>query len=230
MMLAVHLAGTDNVEADALSRQMSTTHKWELDRVVCNQLFQLRGQPDIDLFATRLNRLYGLFCSRVGLGLDSRGDALMIDWNNLFFYAFPPIPLLMKVVSKIVHDNATGILITPWSTSGPTVLSSDIQAILESALRPSTRKSYSAKWRRFSSFANAHSFSPESASIENILQFLFNLHRSGLKPSSIKVYTAAISHFRGSIQGSSVFSQPLIRCFLKGLQNLHPSVQPVMPT
>ncbi|KAF7238272.1 Enzymatic polyprotein [Varanus komodoensis] len=62
MMLAVHLAGTDNVEADALSRQMSTTHEWELDRVVCNQLFQLWGQPDIDLFATRSNRVCELFC------------------------------------------------------------------------------------------------------------------------------------------------------------------------
>ncbi|XP_044292792.1 uncharacterized protein LOC123026809 [Varanus komodoensis] len=115
------------------------------------------------------------------------------------------------------------------SVLGPTVLSSDIQAILESALRPSTRKSYSAKWRKFSSFVNACSFSLELTSIENILQFLFNLHRSGLKPSSIKIYTAAILHFRGSIHGSSVFSQPLIRRFLKGLQNLHPSVQPVMP-
>ncbi|KAF7243474.1 Far upstream element-binding protein 1 [Varanus komodoensis] len=118
----------------------------------------------------------------------------------------------------------TGIL------SGLTSLDPDILRILESALRPSTRKSYTVKWRRFSSFAESRSFNPITASVENILQFLLQLHCSGLKPSSIEVYAAALSHYRGTVQGLSVFSQPLVRKFLKGLQNLHPSIRPVMPT
>ncbi|KAF7243712.1 Disintegrin and metalloproteinase domain-containing protein 23 [Varanus komodoensis] len=82
------------------------------------------------------------------------GDTLMVLWSNINFYAFPPIPLITKVIAKIIHDNAT----------------------------------------------ESNSFASLSASVENILQFLFELHRSELKPSYIKVYTAAISHYRGVIQ------------------------------
>ncbi|KAF7246574.1 Origin recognition complex subunit 5 [Varanus komodoensis] len=112
--IIIEHVGTDNVEADALSRQMSTTHEWELDRPICDKLFRMWVYPDIDLFATRENRVCKLFCSRAGIGQDSRGDALMINWNNVTFYAFPLIPLLMGVVLKIVQDNATEILITSW--------------------------------------------------------------------------------------------------------------------
>ncbi|KAF7240330.1 Low-density lipoprotein receptor-related protein 1 [Varanus komodoensis] len=54
--LMVHLAGTDNQEASALSRQMLTTHEWELDRPTCHRLFRTWGSPDIDLFATHTNK------------------------------------------------------------------------------------------------------------------------------------------------------------------------------
>ncbi|KAF7243781.1 Arginine repressor, partial [Varanus komodoensis] len=46
--LAVHLARTDNEEANSLSRRMLTTHEWELDRQFCQYLFQLWGPPDKD--------------------------------------------------------------------------------------------------------------------------------------------------------------------------------------
>ncbi|KAF7238883.1 Serine/threonine-protein phosphatase 6 regulatory subunit 1 [Varanus komodoensis] len=55
-LVVVHLAGTDNVEADLLSRQMSTSHEWELDRHICDQLFHRWGHPNMDLFATWQNR------------------------------------------------------------------------------------------------------------------------------------------------------------------------------
>ncbi|XP_044297507.1 calcium uptake protein 2, mitochondrial isoform X2 [Varanus komodoensis] len=44
------------------------------------------------------------------------------------------------------------------------------------------------------------------------------------------MYMAAISYYRGTVQGSSIFSQPLVKRFLKGLCNLHPMVRPLMPT
>ncbi|KAF7246172.1 Lamina-associated polypeptide 2, isoform alpha [Varanus komodoensis] len=105
-----------------------------------------------------------------------------------------------------------------------------IDFILQSALHPSTRRSYEAKWKRFTTFAGANHFTPESVSIDNILSFLLSLHQSGLKPTSVKVCIAAISHFRGPVLGLSVFSHALIRHFLKGLQNLHPPVRPLVLT
>ncbi|KAF7236370.1 Importin subunit alpha-4 [Varanus komodoensis] len=58
--MAVHLAGTDNVEANRLSRHMSTSHEWELDPQTCDHLFHRWGFPDIDLFTTRQNRTAAL--------------------------------------------------------------------------------------------------------------------------------------------------------------------------
>ncbi|KAF7252362.1 Protein P [Varanus komodoensis] len=114
--------------------------------------------------------------------------------------------------------------------SNPTAFHPDIQHILDSALKPSTRKSYAAKWRRFSTFAESCSFSPFTSSIHQILQFLLELHHSGLKSSSVKVYMAAIAYHRGLVDRSTIFSQPTVKRFLKGLHNLNPSIRLVMPT
>ncbi|KAF7250030.1 hypothetical protein EYD10_04637 [Varanus komodoensis] len=114
MLIAIHLAGTDNIEADMLSRHMLTTHEWELARQTCAKLFRLWGYPEIDLFAAQNNRVCARYCSRMGIGSGSMGDALMVPWTNMTFYAFPPIPLLTRVVARIAQHCATGILITPW--------------------------------------------------------------------------------------------------------------------
>ncbi|KAF7246105.1 Transposon Ty3-I Gag-Pol polyprotein [Varanus komodoensis] len=111
-LLAVHLAGTENTDTDLLSRHMSRSHKWELDHRVHDMLFHRWGQPD--LFATQQNRACMACCSRAGMGQDSLEDAFMIPWTNMTFYAFPPIPLIMRVLAKIIHEGATGLLITPW--------------------------------------------------------------------------------------------------------------------
>ncbi|XP_044302570.1 uncharacterized protein LOC123031543 [Varanus komodoensis] len=103
-LLTVHLTSVDNEEADALSRWMSTTH----------HIFQHWGTPDIDLFATVDNAVYTNYCSWAGIGPNSLGDALMVNWANMFFYAFPPIPLIAKTLTKNVQDEAQGILIMPW--------------------------------------------------------------------------------------------------------------------
>ncbi|KAF7236420.1 Cysteine-rich venom protein 2, partial [Varanus komodoensis] len=116
------------------------------------------------------------------------------------------------------------------SNPNPTFFHPDIQHIIDSALKPSTRKSYKAKWKRFSAFAESRSFSPILSSIQQILQFLLELHHSRLKLSSIKVYTAAIAYYRGLVDGSPLFSHPILKRFLKGRYNLNPSIRPVMPT
>ncbi|KAF7247669.1 Macrolide export ATP-binding/permease protein MacB [Varanus komodoensis] len=74
---------------------------------------------------------------------------------------------------------------------GPNLLGNammpEITFILQSALRPSTHRSYENKWKCFTAFAETNQFPPHSASIENILSFLLSLHQDGLKPTSIRV-------------------------------------------
>ncbi|KAF7251081.1 Radixin, partial [Varanus komodoensis] len=68
-LMAVHLAGTDNVEADLLSRHILTSHEWELDPQTHNVLFHRWGFPDVDLFATQQNKAAELaeFTAKIAL-------------------------------------------------------------------------------------------------------------------------------------------------------------------
>ena len=59
---AVVISGQDNMEADRLSRfrienprRLERFTKWSLDHRVTNLLFNIWGQPTVDLFPTRLN-------------------------------------------------------------------------------------------------------------------------------------------------------------------------------
>ena len=43
--------------------------------------------------------------------------AFSIDWSQFFFYAFSPFCLISRCVQKIIHDQASGILVIPrWTT------------------------------------------------------------------------------------------------------------------
>ncbi|KAF7243723.1 Aldehyde oxidase 1 [Varanus komodoensis] len=83
-LVAVHLAGTDNVEVDLLSRHMSTFHEWELDPQTCDHLFHRWGFPDIDLFATRQNRAKDAFEQSINLSVTGyfRGYEANMDWEK----------------------------------------------------------------------------------------------------------------------------------------------------
>ena len=44
-------------------------------------------------------------------------DAFSIEWSQFFFYALPPFCLIPRCVQKIIHDQASGILVIPrWTT------------------------------------------------------------------------------------------------------------------
>ena len=99
---AVHIPGRLNVIADMLSREGQVLPtEWSLNQGVIRALFREWGDPQIDLFATRYNHKCLVFVSPVP---DSRAyatDALSMDWNHLWGYAYPPQPILSKVIQKI---------------------------------------------------------------------------------------------------------------------------------
>lgn len=53
---AVHIAGKNNVTADHMSRSFSDSTEWKLNEKVFNEICNTFFYPDIDLFASRLNR------------------------------------------------------------------------------------------------------------------------------------------------------------------------------
>ena len=52
---AVHIPGCTNVEADLLSRNCYSYHKWQLNRVIFQKLRAVFPALSIDLFASMLN-------------------------------------------------------------------------------------------------------------------------------------------------------------------------------
>ena len=115
---AAYIPTYENVIADAESRKVNM----DMEYMLCDSEFQritaeLKFQPSIDLFASRLNAKTEDYVSfRPDPGA-SAIDAFSLNWKHLRFYAFPPFCLLTKVVQKVIRDEAEGIIIAPvWPT------------------------------------------------------------------------------------------------------------------
>ena len=111
---ATHLPGCENVEADAESRIFNDRTEWMLDPQVFKGITQKFGNPEIDLFASRLNKQCAKYASWRPDPEASFVDAFSVQWNNLFFYAFPPFSLIGRCLEKIHANKAEGILIVPF--------------------------------------------------------------------------------------------------------------------
>lgn len=73
--------------------------------------------PEIDLFASRLNKQFTKYCSYRPDPEAAYIDAFSISWNNLKFYCFPPFSCILQTVQQVRQEHATGILVIPnWPT------------------------------------------------------------------------------------------------------------------
>ena len=76
-------------------------------------LQELQFIPDLDLFASRLNRQLPEFVSYRPDPESIAVEAFTVNWKNKKFYAFPPFICVAMILQKIWKDQATGILIVP---------------------------------------------------------------------------------------------------------------------
>ena len=113
LLTAVYRPGVDNTLADFLSRHRADSREWSLSSRVVTRLFALWGTPQVDLFATGTNHKLPLFFSRLPDPQAAGVDGLSLCWSGRLLYAFPPQQLLMKVVSKVMSDRASLILVAP---------------------------------------------------------------------------------------------------------------------
>ena len=115
VLRARHIPGRLNVIADKLSRSKQVIQtEWSLLQEVFDQLCARWHTPQVDLFATRYNHKLPKFVSPMPDPQAWRVDALNLNWENLDAYAFPPVSLLGKVVSKIIDQGVRKlVLIAP---------------------------------------------------------------------------------------------------------------------
>ena len=113
-----HIPGRDNLVADFDSRRNEKASEWMLDsQCLAKALKDLQYTPNIDLFASRLNRQFANYVSyrsdRQALSI----DAFSLTWADKMFYAFPPFSVILNVLKKIKEDRARGVCVLPnWPT------------------------------------------------------------------------------------------------------------------
>ena len=78
--------------------------EWSLHLQVARALFCVWGSPSLDLFATHLNAKLPVYCSLVPDPQAIFEDAFRHPWDNLDVYAFPPFPLVGRVVARGQRD------------------------------------------------------------------------------------------------------------------------------
>ena len=117
-LICAHIPGIDNVEADRASRKFQDNIEWSLDEEVFGHICEKITTPVIDLFATRLNRKVGIFCSWKPDPDCTFVDAFSIDWGTFdMCYAFCPFSVIARCVQKIRSDQARCLAVLPlWPT------------------------------------------------------------------------------------------------------------------
>ena len=74
---------------------------------------KFKFQPEVDLFASRLNVQLPVFVSYHPDPEAMHINGFSISWQSRHFYAFPPFAVIGKVLHKIVLDIATWIIVVP---------------------------------------------------------------------------------------------------------------------
>ena len=104
-----HVAGSSNIEADDLSRKFNDYLEWALEDELFQKLVDLFGEPEIDLFASRLNHKLENY---VSFRPDPNAvDAFSVSWSDHFIYIFAPFSTLNMVLRKIVEDETKALVI-----------------------------------------------------------------------------------------------------------------------
>ena len=118
---AQHIAGKSNSHADFLSR-FSHIHEYEISKEAFSEISSLLPfDVEIDMFASSNNKKLECFVSLSPLDDPYLVDAFSFSWPSNI-YLFPPIPLISKVVHKIMNDGVSNsLLITPAWPSLPTL-------------------------------------------------------------------------------------------------------------
>lgn len=117
---AVHIAGKDNITPDQLSRNFSDSSEWKLKenifRNICGHFFQ----PNIDLFASRLNKQLSKYVSWFPDPDAMASDAFSFSWKNYLPYVFPPFSIIARILNKVEEEQVRMVLmIVPTWPSQP---------------------------------------------------------------------------------------------------------------
>ena len=116
---AVHIVGTSNVLADALSRDRVVSTEWSLSRNTFLSIFRNHPDLEVDIFVTRRNHQLPQYVSPFQDPGAVAVDAFKVNWNRWkAIFLFPPTPQISKVLDRLKSFRGKAVLVAPyWPTS-----------------------------------------------------------------------------------------------------------------
>ena len=118
-LTATYIPSKEN-EADRPSRSNNLDSEWQLNPNIFDEICKhFDFKPEIDLFATRINKQIKTFVSFQQDPEACHINAFSLNWHDYAFYAFPPFNLVLKTLNKIIKDEAEGLIVIPCWKSQP---------------------------------------------------------------------------------------------------------------
>ncbi|XP_050292960.1 uncharacterized protein LOC126733621 isoform X1 [Anthonomus grandis grandis] len=118
-IFASYITSSENFKADKESRSLSIDTEYQLNLYAFTKIIQNFGEPEIDLFASRINNKCKKYISWFPDPSSFSVDAFTISWTACYFYAFPPFSCIPRVLEKIIEEKALGIMVVPNWPSQP---------------------------------------------------------------------------------------------------------------
>ena len=112
-----HIPGKGNIIADLASREFQDSHEWMLSLEVFQYLVELFQIPDINMFASRLNKQLPKYASWMPDPESYIIDCMSTSWENTYIYAFSPFSMIWPTIKKIEKEVEKALIIVPmWPT------------------------------------------------------------------------------------------------------------------
>ncbi|KAJ8913099.1 hypothetical protein NQ315_006601 [Exocentrus adspersus] len=119
LIFASYINTRDNDIADAASRKMHVETEYSLHKTAFNEIRKLSAH--LKLICLHLTKTKNVKSLRHGILIPNAQLSMLLRFlgTTHFFYAFPPFPLLQKVINKIKTEKAKGIVVYPIWKSQP---------------------------------------------------------------------------------------------------------------
>ena len=115
-----YIPSKHNILADLNLRKFQDfqdSAEWLLEPKTFAYVIHQFGRPETDMFTSRLTKQIPIYASWFPDPKSSLIDALTIDWNNIFIYAFPPFGIIWRMLQSIQEECQKAVVIFPlWTT------------------------------------------------------------------------------------------------------------------
>ncbi|XP_046746413.1 uncharacterized protein LOC124411363 [Diprion similis] len=218
-IFASFISSKDNFEADFESRRLEPETELELSQTAFKRIVRTFGEPEVDLFATRVNKKCRKYISWLQDPNSIAVDAFTVPWKNYFFYAFPPFVIILRRTTSSLEKNYPGCRTVIRRSFAMRGIPAESMEIMIASLRDSSLKQYNSALKKWWNFCVERDTNPFRTSVVDVLVLLTKEYNNGASRGSLNCLRSAIA----LITGPEIGQDSRIRRLFKGVSELRPS-------